>query len=719
MKYGNDLTLGHTQDGNPLTISREERSMHLYIAGATGCGKSKLLEHAIRSDVLRRSVSGCGLMFFDIHGSLFDSTIDWMAQHGLRHVPVIPFDLRRDDWVLSYNLIRPRPPEEAQTAPIVANFVRAIAHAWGATDLNATPRLAKWLWTLLVSLYENKLTLGEAMHLVRSPDFRHRIAQQVKDPIAQTVWEISSHLDEGEFQEQVESTVSRILKFLGTQVMRATLCQTGLSLDLAAVLKQGAIVPVCLAAERGRVDEEDCRTLGCVLLADLWTAARARGSKSIHRPFYVYVDEFQQFVTPTMAETLDQSRKFGIHFMLAHQTPSQILGRGETGQRVFDAIMANARTKIVFQLDHPKDLPLLTEWLFRNEIDVDAIKYQGHSTHVIGHELTYMRSYSVSRSQGQSAGSSSTRTRSESDSVGRNWTEGASLSDTNGTNTSSGISTTSGRSSNHGTNESESFGGQVTLGNGTTESTSVSRDLAQPRRKLKDELAEEESDYPDLLNLLDEDGEEDEDKIDRLDHATHRVALSHTEGQNTSDSVGLSAQLMRGLSEGVSESTSVARSDGTGTSESRSISVTHSEGGSDARTTGGSMARGQSLQKNRSITHGVSMSPMLMPIYGTESGTPVYRSVAEQLFSATQRIAAQARQHFTLRIVGQISVQSGKTPTVRAPLLLPSRREGWLLRAYEKLPFALRMSEALSRIELRERGFVTPVEEPTSSKRRR
>src|ERR1700730_3655982 len=105
---GNDLILGKMPGRDcSLGLSRTERDKHLYICGGTGTGKSKFLESLIRQDIRNWSKSKCGLLVIDPHGSLYDNLINWLAWSDLER-PIIPIDLRQDDWVVSYNVLRQR-----------------------------------------------------------------------------------------------------------------------------------------------------------------------------------------------------------------------------------------------------------------------------------------------------------------------------------------------------------------------------------------------------------------------------------------------------------------------------------------------------------------------------------------------------------------------------------------------------------------------------------
>src|SRR6185436_10313877 len=128
--------------------------------------------------------------------------------------------------------------------------------------------------------------------------------------------------------------------------------------------EKGHIILVNLSMEGARINEEDARLFATLLLADLWTAAKERGKPMQGKsrpPFYVYLDEFQRFVSPTIAQNLDEARGYGLHLTLAHQFPTQLLNAGPHGKQVYDSIEANARSKVVFSMEGEENLKPLAE----------------------------------------------------------------------------------------------------------------------------------------------------------------------------------------------------------------------------------------------------------------------------------------------------------------------------------------------------------------------
>src|SRR5207302_1170554 len=204
---------------------------------------------------------------------------------------------------------------------------------------------------------------------------------------------------------QIGSTVNRLQRFIRNKTMRSMFGQPKVSLDLGRALEEGSIILVSLATERAKISKENAELFATLLLSDLWTAAQERGKRDGVKPCYVYLDEFQRFVTPTISDNLDEARGFGLHLTMAHQFPNQLLDRGENGRRVYNSIMENASSKIVFRLSHEDNLRAMAQWLFMGVINPDEVKHELYSTKVMEYREE-MRT-SISRSKGRSIGGGS------------------------------------------------------------------------------------------------------------------------------------------------------------------------------------------------------------------------------------------------------------------------------------------------------------------------
>jgi len=410
--FGNDLNLGiSSQTKQSVMLSRDARATHLYVTGATGSGKSKFLEHLIWQDIVAWPKSKCGMLVLDPHGALYDNLMARLAWHeypGSIQRPIVPIDLRRDDWIIGYNLLRQR--KGGDPAVIVNNFVTAIAHVWGKEGTTETPLFARWVANILNTLYEKKLTLIEAEHLIDivGKDLRRALTHDLKNRGTVQDWRFGDTLTTKDFYNEVSSTVNRLKPFLSTQILRQMFGQDQASLDLAEALDQGQIILVNLSPAHGHISEDDASLFATILLSDLWTAARQRGKPRDARelrPFYVYMDECQRMLTPSIAQNLDEARGYGLHLTLANQYPNQFLhAGGVNGKRIYDSVMLNARSKVVFAMEGGQEyLRPLAESLFMGTMSPDKKKHELYSTKVMDYveETRTVTTKSKTRGRGE------------------------------------------------------------------------------------------------------------------------------------------------------------------------------------------------------------------------------------------------------------------------------------------------------------------------------
>lgn len=466
---GNDLRLAHIAGPGRkkiLTLPASVRGTHVHISGTTGTGKSKLLEHMIRQDILQWSQKPpnerCGLLLLDPHGSIYEDVLQWASFLQLDR-PIVPIDLTRDDWVMSYNMLRSR--TDANTSVVVGNLVKDILHAWGQGDALSTPLLSQWLHNTIQMLYENNLTLAEAMLLLsreQSP-LRAELASALTSDAAQSDIQYLNSQKPRSIQDELGSTIRRLRPFAESEIVQCMFGNPEVSIDFGRAMEEGWIILVNLSQKGGKTHQDAASMLATVLLSDLWTAAQERGKKNAGeiKPFYLYVDEFQRFLTPTIAEQFDQARGFGVHMTLANQFAQQ-LRNDDVGEQIFNSVMETARTKIVFNLADRRNLEPMADWLFRGTFNPDEVKHRLYSTKVVDYREEYRTAYS--RGSSTSTGSSTHEGSGYGESQGHSNGLGEStILDADGQPVSSGVSLSAADSFNshfsstYGYGESESY----------------------------------------------------------------------------------------------------------------------------------------------------------------------------------------------------------------------------------------------------------------------
>lgn len=364
------LSLGCTRSGRSATLTEDERSRHIHVLGANGTGKSKLLEALIRQDIL----AGRGLCLIDPHGTLCDSLVDWCAAvDANKHRRIHILDLKSENWSAGFNPLEIRPGQGIEAR--VGAMASTCAEIWSSEEANQAPLLATCLRLLFHALAANGLTLVESLELTSSLDpagLRERLTSGLDNTIYEAYWEELSTLPRSEFEQRFASTRRRLLQFLSSPTLRRTLGQKRSSLDIRQIMDAGEILLVNLAP-RGPVSPQDGRLLGALLLSDLRLAALSRDPRSARqRPFNLYLDECYQYLTGDIETMLDETSKFGLSTILAHQRLGQLRSRSFD---LFDAVMAGAQNKIIFGGMSDEDAELMAKEVFRSSLNLERPKH--------------------------------------------------------------------------------------------------------------------------------------------------------------------------------------------------------------------------------------------------------------------------------------------------------------------------------------------------------
>jgi hypothetical protein len=406
-----DINLGVTQSGERLDINPDSRKTHMHVIGASGRGKSYFLEHLIRQDIKNRD----GLCLIDPHGELYDHIVSWCASYSTRSWDkLILLDASAPDWTFSFN---PLNFGTADTSYSVDSMVKACAQVWGGEDTNATPLLKKALRGIFHVLAEKQLTLLEASYLINERDdfkpVREFITNELDDPYIRDQWASWNEFKPQDFRELFASSSNRLGEFFAASVIRNIFCQTEPVIDFRRVMDDGAVVLVNLAS-RGRISDFNARTLGTLITNDIFLKANDRPEGS--RPFYLYIDECGYYLNESIKRILDESRKRGLHLILANQHLSQLKEAGDT---VYKAVMTDAQTKVVFGGLGSEDAETMVKEVFldleleepkksltrRVAVGQEKISLKGESE---GASASHGSAIAVAQSDGSSKGESET-----------------------------------------------------------------------------------------------------------------------------------------------------------------------------------------------------------------------------------------------------------------------------------------------------------------------
>ncbi len=315
-----------------VCLSEQERLQHIHIIGATGTGKSTLLSSLIYGDIAQ----GNGIAVVDPHGDLIDTVLSFIPESRINDVVLI--DPSDTDYAVGFNILHAHTPleQELLSSDLVALF-RRFSTSWG-DQMNSV--FANAIIAILASK-EGGTLIDLRRFLIEKP-FRDTVLASVTDQSILYYWQHEYPLLKS---SSLGSILTRLDTFLRPRIIRAMVSQRK-SLNFDLLMDEKKIVLVKLA--QGLIGTENSFILGASIIAKFQQAAMARQSKerSTRTPYYIYIDEFHHFATPTMESILNGARKYGLGLVVAHQNMQQLAG----DTSLASALTANAGTRICFRL---------------------------------------------------------------------------------------------------------------------------------------------------------------------------------------------------------------------------------------------------------------------------------------------------------------------------------------------------------------------------------
>lgn len=315
-------------------LPRTDRGRHLYIIGQTGVGKSGLLELLTISDIY----SPYGFAVVDPHGDY--------AMNTLRRIPaerandVIYFNPADTQFPIAFNPMEVTDPKlKSHTCSELIGVLKRMFDSWG-------PRLEYILrYSILALLDYPDATMLDITRILTDRKFRNEVLQHVQDPVVVNFWTVEfASWNEKFAAEAVAPVLNKVGAFTANPLVRNIIGQPKSGFNIRQIMDERKILIVNLS--RGLVGEDNAALLGALLVTKIQMAAMSRADVSAENrsPFYLYVDEFQNFATDSFATILSEARKYGLYLTVANQYTAQMM------DTVKDAVFGNVGSIIAFRM---------------------------------------------------------------------------------------------------------------------------------------------------------------------------------------------------------------------------------------------------------------------------------------------------------------------------------------------------------------------------------
>ncbi|OGI97609.1 hypothetical protein A3I25_02130 [Candidatus Nomurabacteria bacterium RIFCSPLOWO2_02_FULL_42_17] len=320
-------------------IKKKDRRQHTYVIGKSGSGKSALLANMIIQDIAR----GEGVCVVDPHGELVESIVDAIPAERVKDV--VYFNPADIDFHVGFNVLQLDDPRHKHlvASGLMGIFTKIWANTWSA-------RMEYILNNTILALLDTPgTTMLGIPRLLVDKDYRQQIISNLKDPVIRAFWVHEYETWKDQYRNEAIAPIqNKVGQFLSTSIIRNVVGQAKSTIDIFDIMNSGKIFLVNVS--KGRIGEDNSSLLGGMIITKLQLAAmeRVRIPEADRRDFYLYVDEFQNFVTDSFAGILSEARKYRLDLTIAHQYVGQLVTNDSTAVR--DSIFGNVGTAIMFRI---------------------------------------------------------------------------------------------------------------------------------------------------------------------------------------------------------------------------------------------------------------------------------------------------------------------------------------------------------------------------------
>jgi Helicase HerA, central domain/TraM recognition site of TraD and TraG len=316
-------------------LSEADCFNHMLVIGKTGMGKTTFLKNLILQDIY----ASRGVGVIDPHGDLTDDLLEQYPRWRARELVYInPSD---QDRVVTFNVLANVPRDRIAVA--ASNLVGSLKAIWSEFF---GPRMERILYFAVAALIEapNTSFLGLPRFL-KNADYRARVLDRVSDPMVRSFF--SEEYDVWDADDRtawIDPVLNKVEIVLASPIVRAMLGTPTSSIDFADIMDNRKVLIADLS--KGLLGPSHAHLLGALLTSGFLHAAMARRDIEANRrvPFFLKIDEFQNFSTDNFKEILSEARKYKLALALAHQYLRQAT------DELRAAVLGNVGTIVAFQL---------------------------------------------------------------------------------------------------------------------------------------------------------------------------------------------------------------------------------------------------------------------------------------------------------------------------------------------------------------------------------
>jgi hypothetical protein len=356
---------------NDVYLKELDRMRHFYVIGQTGTGKTGIMMNMIRQDI----INGEGVCYLDPHGSDIQKILSFIPKDRIDDV--IYFDPASTARPMALNMLEfdmDRPEQKT----LVINELLGIFNQLFDMKVAGGPLFEQYFKNaagLVMGHIESGNTILEIGRVLSDKKFRDMKLANCTNPIIKQFW-LNAEATSGEqgLENFVPYITSKFDTFISNEIMRPIIAQEKSSFNFRDIIDNKKIFLANLS--KGRLGDINANLLGLILVGKIQMAALSRAdSNKDFPPFYLYIDEFQNFITPSISSILSEARKYKLSLTMAHQYLSQL------SDDIRNAVLGNVGSMGVFRISS-EDADVLVKRLQPTFTTQDIMKLDNRNAYI-------------------------------------------------------------------------------------------------------------------------------------------------------------------------------------------------------------------------------------------------------------------------------------------------------------------------------------------------
>jgi hypothetical protein len=339
-----------------IFVKDEDRFRHFYVIGQTGTGKSSILSVMMRQDVR----NGRWIAVIDPHGDLVKDILNFIPRERADDLVYFdPGDLSRPMWL---NLLEANSEDEKQM--VVGDATNIMIKLFGNEIFG--PRIQDYFRNGCLTLldYPQGGAITDLIRLFTDDNFQRERRTTLKNAVVRAWWDYTyAKMGEREKWEIIPYFAAKFGQFITNTLMRNIVGQTKSAFDIEDIMNNKRILLSSLS--KWVLGDLNSNLLGLILVSKIQIAAmkRQKMAASERKDFFLYIDEFQNFVTDSIESILSEARKYRLGLVLAHQYLGQLQKSDaltKSDLNLKDAIFGNVGTIMSYKIG-PEDAEIMSK----------------------------------------------------------------------------------------------------------------------------------------------------------------------------------------------------------------------------------------------------------------------------------------------------------------------------------------------------------------------